>query len=210
MDVDETHQAMAYAQDSLEPILGANTALRDLNIQARQFGRTISDAFARAVVDGRRFEDVLRSAGQRLSEIALKAAFKPLELALSQGFESLAKAAMGPMLQSLGGNLLAPQALGGVVAGGLVQPFADGGVVAAPTYFPLGRGLGLMGERGAEAILPLARGPDGRLGVRAGGGGRPVSVTVNVATPDADSFRRSEAQVAAAVARAVARGRRAL
>jgi phage-related minor tail protein len=73
----------------------------------------------------------------------------------------------------------------------------------------MGRGLGLMGERGAEAVMPLARGPDGRLGVRTGGGGgRPVSVTVNVSTPDAASFRRSEAQVSAALARAVARGQR--
>ena len=94
-----------------------------------------------------------------------------------------------------------------------MTPFAKGGVVAAPSYFPLGRGLGLMGEQGAEAILPLARGPDGRLGVRSAGGGapgRPVNVTVNIAAAGADSFRRSEAQVAAALARAVARGQRGL
>ena len=92
-----------------------------------------------------------------------------------------------------------------------VAPFAEGGIVASPSYFPTGRGLGLMGESGAEAILPLSRGPDGRLGVQAGGGApRPLSVTVQVSTPDAASFRRSEAQVAAAVARAVARGSRAL
>jgi phage-related minor tail protein len=60
--------------------------------------------------------------------------------------------------------------------------------------------------------MPLARGPDGRLGVRggAGGGGRPVSVTVNIATSDAESFRRSEAQVSASLARAVARGQRGM
>ncbi|HKO57025.1 MAG TPA: phage tail tape measure protein, partial [Thermoanaerobaculia bacterium] len=56
----------------------------------------------------------------------------------------------------------------------------------------------------------LARGPDGRLGVRSGGGGRPLSVTVNVSTPDAESFRRSEAQVSAALARAVSRGQRGM
>jgi hypothetical protein len=59
--------------------------------------------------------------------------------------------------------------------------------------------------------MPLARGPDGKLGVRGGGGAaRPVSVTVNIATPDAESFRRSQAQVAAGLARAVSRGQRAL
>lgn len=35
-------------------------------------------------------------------------------------------------------------------------------------------------------------------------------VTVNIATPDAESFRRSEAQVSAALARVVSRGRRGL
>jgi hypothetical protein len=46
--------------------------------------------------------------------------------------------------------------------------------------------------------------------VRSGGGGRPVSVTMNVSTPDAESFRRSEAQVSAALARAVSRGQRGM
>ncbi len=102
-------------------------------------------------------------------------------------------------------------AMGGVFSRGMVMPFAQGGVVGAPSYFPLGRGLGVMGEKGAEAVMPLARGPDGRLGVRSGGGGkRPMSVTVNVSTPDADSFRRSEAQVSAALSRAVARGQRGM
>ena len=89
-------------------------------------------------------------------------------------------------------------------------PFAQGGVIASPITFPLGGNrLGLAGERGAEAILPLARGPDGRLGVRAGGGGG-MHVTFNVTTPDADSFRRSETQLAALLARAVGQGQRNL
>jgi phage-related minor tail protein len=70
--------------------------------------------------------------------------------------------------------------------------------------------VGLAGERGAEAIMPLARGPDGRLGVAASGAGGGVNVTFNVSTPDAESFRRSEGQVAAMVARAVALGQRNL
>jgi hypothetical protein len=48
-----------------------------------------------------------------------------------------------------------------------VQKFAYGGVVSSPTNFGMSGGrLGLMGEAGPEAILPLHRGPDGKLGVR--------------------------------------------
>jgi len=90
-----------------------------------------------------------------------------------------------------------------------VTAHAKGGVIGGPTLFPLPRGLGLAGEAGPEAIMPLARGPDGRLGVAGGGGGSTV-VHINVTTPDADSFRRSEAQVTAMLARAVGRGRRGL
>ena len=64
-------------------------------------------------------------------------------------------------------------------------------------------------RRGPEAVLPLARGPDGTLGVRSGAA-QPIAVTFNVTTADAESFRKSEAQVTAMLARAVARGRRGL
>ncbi len=106
-----------------------------------------------------------------------------------------------------------PFAKGGVVAGGQVrridgarlQAFARGGVVDAPHTFPLARGTGLVGEAGPEAILPLARGSDGRLGVRAGSSAAPV-INVTIQTPDIEGFRRSRGQVTAELARAVARG----
>jgi hypothetical protein len=56
--------------------------------------------------------------------------------------------------------------------------------------------------------MPLARGPDGKLGVRGGQG--QMNVTVNIATQDAASFQRSQAQVAALITRAAARGQRNL
>jgi phage-related minor tail protein len=86
-----------------------------------------------------------------------------------------------------------------------VKPFAKGGVLAAPAYFGLGQGLGLAGEAGAEAILPLARGSDGRLGVAGGGA---VNVTFNVTASDARSFAASEAELSAMLLRAVKRGTR--
>lgn len=165
---------------------------------ARGFGRAVGDALTGATLKGREADDVLRGLANRLSSLALDAAFRPLE----QGISGLLQGALGG---------LSGFAKGAAFAGGRVTPFAQGGVVAAPTYFPMAGGqLGLMGERGAEAILPLARGADGRLGVAAQGGGRSTQVTVNVATPDPGAFRRSDAYLAGLIARAVARGERSL
>jgi phage-related minor tail protein len=139
------------------------------------------------VIDGKRFEDVLKGLVLRLSNLAVRMAFKPLERGFASAFEGL------------------------FAAFGNAKPFADGGVIASPTYFPLGRGgVGLAGEAGPEAILPLARGADGRLGVAAGGHAVPSQVTINIATQDAASFRHSEAYVTGLIARAVARGQRSL
>jgi phage-related minor tail protein len=91
---------------------------------------------------------------------------------------------------------------------GSVTPFADGGVVNSPVLFPMRGGTGLMGEAGPEAIMPLARGADGKLGVRGGQGA--MNVTVNIAAQDAESFRRSQSQVAALITRAALRGQRNL
>lgn len=176
---------------------------QSLSRSSERFGKSIVNAFSRGIVEGKRFEDVLRSVGRSMTDSLLKTALKPLQTGISNllgtGIKSLTGLFTGGF-SSLGGGAAAS-----------VTPFAEGGIVASPAYFPTGRGLGLMGESGAEAIMPLSRGPDGRLGVRtAGGVTRPLSVTVQVSTPDADSFRRSEAQVSAAIARAVARGSRAL
>jgi hypothetical protein len=65
-----------------------------------------------------------------------------------------------------------PVAKGGVFNAGNITPFARGGIVNRPTMFPLANGgTGLMGEAGAEAVVPLARDRLGRLGVRNDGGG---------------------------------------
>ncbi len=75
---------------------------------------------------------------------------------------------------------LTPSAMGNVFAQNGIQKFARGGIVDRPTLFPFAKGTGLMGEAGPEAIMPLRRGRDGRLGVEAANGGGGVSVVVNV------------------------------
>ncbi len=199
---------------------------------SEKFGASLSKAFAKNIDEGRRFDGVLKKVGESLAQTGLRLALGSLQSALSQSLKGLSAGSLQGSLPAGGGDLFgglfkgigslfgslfgfgggsaAPFAAGGVFSRGMVMPFAEGGVVGAPTYFPLGRGLGIMGERGAEAVMPLARGPDGKLGVRSGGGGRSPSITVNIATPDVEGFRRSEAQVSAALARAVARGQRGM
>lgn len=102
-------------------------------------------------------------------------------------------------------------AKGGVLQGGTPVPFANGGVISSPIAFPLAGGrTGIAGEAGSEAIMPLARGPDGRLGVVARGSGGGAPITINISTPDIEGFNRSQSQVAAMIARAAALGQRNL
>jgi phage-related minor tail protein len=162
------------------------------------FARSLSGAFESVAFKGKSLGDAIRGIGLSLSKMAFSAAFKPLE----QGLASLVNTALSGGLGAFTGGGVAP----------LPIPFAKGGVIASPVAFPLSGGRsGLAGEAGAEAILPLARGADGRLGVRAdGGAGSGVAVTFNITTADADSFRRSETQIAALLARAVGQGQRNL
>jgi lambda family phage tail tape measure protein len=75
-----------------------------------------------------------------------------------------------------GGGGITPSAHGNIFDAGNVVPFARGGVVSQPTVFPMAQGMGLMGEAGPEAVMPLRRGPDGNLGVMARDGGGSVSI----------------------------------
>lgn len=173
-------------------------ALARLEGLSRSFGARLTGALRSAAVGGRDLDDVLRGLATSLAGMALGQGLKPLEGLANDAFAGIFSALRG----------IVPFADGGVP--GRIVPFADGGVVSRPSYFPLGRDIGLMGEAGAEAILPLRRGADGSLGVAASGGGAPVSVVFNVTTPDAASFRKSEAQITGMLARAVSRGARTM
>jgi phage-related minor tail protein len=163
----------------------------DLDKLAQSFGNRLVTSFAGAVIHGRNLSDVLRGLALSLANTALSQGLRPL----------------GNLVGGLLGNVLG-SANGNVFQAGRIVPFADGGIVNSPTLFPMRGATGLMGEAGPEAVMPLARGQDGKLGVRGAGGG--VNVTVNTSTPDAQSFDRSQSQVAALIARAVSRGQRNL
>lgn len=159
--------------------------------------RGLRRAFDGLVFDGMKLSDALRTVGRSMADAAYSAAIRPVTAHFGGLLAQSVAGLMGGLLANAGGN--------GFVQG-RVMPFARGGVVTGPLAFPMRGGMGLMGEAGPEAILPLARGADGRLGVRSAGGGRPVQVSITVQTPDVEGFRRSRSQIAAEVSRALERG----
>jgi len=112
------------------------------------------------------FASAISRIAQNLATRLIDLAFKPIENALINAFSG-GGAGGGGFLARLFGF-----ATGGVFAGGAeLTAFARGGVVNRPVVFPFSRGIGLMGEAGPEAILPLRRGKGGRLGVEMNGDG---------------------------------------
>lgn len=174
---------------------------RDVGILSRGISSGLRRSFDGLIFDGLKLSDALKGVAQSMANAAYSAAIRPVANhvggLLASGIEGLVGAAAG---FEKGGNF----------AQGRVMPFASGCVVSGPVAFPMRGGVGLMGEAGPEAIMPLARGADGRLGVRARGGHAPVSVVMNISTPDVEGFRKSQSQIAAQMARVMARGQRNL
>jgi phage-related minor tail protein len=183
-------------------VSGVENKLKTAATSGKQFSSALITAFEGIAIKGKSLEDVVSNLALSLSKLALKSAFKPLE----DGLSSIVSG-----LLSGGGGGSAAFAKGGAFQGGVPTPFASGGVISSPIAFPLGGGqTGIAGEAGAEAIMPLSRGPDGRLGVASSGGGQAMNITFHVQATDADSFARSESQIAALLARAVSQGQRNL
>lgn len=106
----------------------------------------------------------------------------------------------GPTFQGLA-SLFGPPGMAlpdftgvGGIGGGLgippAKPFGRGGVFDGPTIFPMARGMGLMGEAGPEAILPLKRDSGGNLGVV--GQAAPVEIVINNSTGQPSSVRERQ------------------
>ncbi len=172
---------------------------RDVTVLSGGISRGLRRSFDGLIFDGMKLSDALRGVAQSMIDTAYSAAIKPVTQQLGGLLAGGVQAFMGARL---------PFADGAGIMQGRISPFATGGVFSGPHTFPMRGGTGLLGEAGPEAILPLSRGSDGKLGVRSGGQGRVVNVVVNVATPDVEGFRRSQTQIAAQMSRALGRGER--
>jgi hypothetical protein len=156
-----------------------------------ELGFTFESAFENAVIRGERLSSVLKGVADDIARIILRATVtEPVGNALKSAIGGINFGSVFSGISSLlgggggGGNVLGVpfsavlNAKGNAFDGGRMVPFASGGIVNSPTPFQFDGGrLGVMGEAGPEAIMPLARDGSGRLGVRGGGGS---STTVNV------------------------------
>jgi hypothetical protein len=144
-------------------------------------GASLLDAFEGAIERGESLSDVLKGLALDMAEIALKAAGNALLESILGGLFG-GGGGLGPQFTGTGAVGLASS--GSFAKGGAFAPagsvmarnikaFARGGIVDTPEAFAFAHGLGIMGEAGPEAILPLARARSGELGVRAMIGGRP-------------------------------------
>lgn len=169
----------------------------------RSISSDLRGAMTDVVFEGTRASDALKTVAHSLAQTVFQQSITPVTNALG--------GMIGGMISTfLGGAGGMTFAKGGSFTGGRVEAFARGGIVSGPTTFPMRGGVGLMGEAGPEAIMPLSRGSDGRLGVAFEGQRQAPSVNITIQTPDTASFGRSRAQIAAALSRAVAQGQRTL
>lgn len=165
-------------------LIAAHPLFDPLKSAATDFATTITTGFA----SGAKGIDVLRDALNNLEQQLIRLATQKL-------FEQIFGLATGT--GPTGGGLLSllfGNQHGNAFHGGNVIPFARGGVVNRPTIFPMARGMGLMGEAGPEAVMPLRRGPDGRLGVESRGGNASITIapTIQVTTNGGTSAAEGE------------------
>lgn len=146
------HQVIAQAQGQVEQ---KYKKVSQLALQAQS---AIANGFTDAIFEGKNLRDTLQGIIQDLARIVVQMAMmKMVGSAFGFGFGMWAE--------------------GGAFNHGRVMPMARGGIVNGPTLFPMASGMGLMGEAGPEAVLPLKR-IGGALGVQAEVGGAGGGITL--------------------------------
>jgi hypothetical protein len=144
------------SQDKLDAITSGlfdvNDELKKSKSISEELGLTFTSAFENAIVGGKKFSEVLQGLGEDILRLVTrKNITEPLATAIGK----------------FDWSKLLPSANGNVFSGAGIAAYS-GQIVSRPTVFPFASGIGLMGEAGPEAILPLTR-RNGKLGVSGGG-----------------------------------------
>ena len=217
-----------------DPLAGATKALANLQNEYQSYGKLMEDytvgmfrtmefAFAEFCDTGQfRFKDFVRSALINLNTLLFKIAVlepaaKSLRAALEGagggggGFGGFLSGLFGgggggaDLFSLFGGSSGMFFDKGAAFNAGNVVKMAKGSIVHRPTVFPMANGMGLMGEAGPEAVIPLKRTASGDLGIAGGGGGSIINI--NISAADAQSFydmcRRNPSAITDPVERAL-------
>ena len=171
--------AMAGIKDYFDSIKSGAEEVRAVVTKAFQ---NMENAIVNFVMTGKlNFAEFTRSILADMARIIVRQAImKPILSAF--GFADGGLVSGGTASAATGGEVTMANfnAMGNAYGRNGIQKFARGGIVHSPQIFPFKNGIGLMGEAGSEAILPLKRTKQGKLGVESsGGGGNVVNVSVN-------------------------------
>jgi hypothetical protein len=155
--------------DSLK---GLDKETNQLAKAGKDLGMTFQSAFEDAIIEGKSLSEVFASLLKDIERIILRYAITiPLANAISSLFPGATTAS----------------AHGNIFSGGRLLAFASGGLITRPTIFPMANGgMGLAGEAGTEAIMPLFRTGTGDLGVKSASRG----VEINIYAPEGSSVRQ--------------------
>jgi hypothetical protein len=196
---ENTDAPESYFNKIMEGSKGAGDAMD------KSFGKTMRDKL-------QTFKDSLKSVKESMADVVVNG-IKGMEDALVNfvttgklNFRNLANSIIADMARiAIQQTITKPftnfitglfgNANGNAFVDGQVQKYAYGGIVNKPTLFPMANGMGLMGEAGAEAILPLRRGSNGKLGVESSGGGSTiinVSVDASGSTVEGNTGQANE------------------
>lgn len=136
--------------------------------EAFDFSKDVVSGFVHDLKDGLKngegfFKSFLNAITNVLDKITNKLIDMSVDMLFTTDKGGASSGILGSLVKYVGTAIGAPT--GGTAP---TQAFAKGGVVHNPTMFAFANGgrVGLMGEAGSEAIMPLKRGPDGSLGVQ--------------------------------------------
>lgn len=182
----------AWNDEFITPAKEGTDALTQFSIQA---ARNMQDSFANFLFDpfntdmGGLLDNFTTALRKMAAEAASAAIFDSLMSKKSGGGGGI-----DSLVSGAASLFSAFAAKGHVFNHGNIVAFAGGGVVTSPHTFPMAGGrTGLMGEAGPEAIMPLARGSDGKLGIKTSGG-QGHTIIVNVNGSSAPDVRRAAGQ----------------
>ena len=195
---------MIQGEKALEVATRAAKQAHEWTALYKNMGDTLVNSFMEAGKQGKSFSDALKSTLPVLAEMIVKAlVLQPIVNSFSGMFGNNTQKGLGTsastfwseLIRGKSGSIADPSgsgwnttysggglfsANGNAFIGGHVQAFANGGLVDRPTMFGHAGGVGMMAEAGTEAIMPLTRLGNGKLGVHAGGGGDTNTYHINL------------------------------